>query len=520
MSIEDLITEATQVRDATEVGENTATRVGQLFLDIINSMGTSTPESIKGYVVIQSVDDLIENPTLEEQQKGYVLADNSMLYLYVGSGGDTLNGSYQSVELQGAQGQNGVGITSIEKTATAGLVDTYTITMTDGNTFDFEVTNGMNGVDLGLANIVNDLTTGGATNVLSAEQGKILRDNLMLIYDALSEGAFWNGKPTLSWASVDSFQVINNLDGVTNSNIATTIAKNGTYSATLTSSGDFDVTITMGGTDVTSLVYNDSTGAISIAEVTGALVITAVVEVEPQIEIYDGYAIDTDGSMVAASGKSATDFIPISAIKLVWSAGATGTTSNRYNLVLYNENKEYIEYYNANGDYRMLDLTSHAQASSIAFIRITFLTSKINTRICYDITNGRFIFKGEDYDGRLDNFLWGQKNAATGSGVVGPAMTTDLTYCFTDFIELPATCASFIMKNGESTTDAACEFYTASKDPNSYWQNTPDPRTITHEKLTTTWKYVRLSVLLSALDSAYAKDNTNNTYLWKGFNIE
>ena len=75
----------------------------------------------------------------------------------------------------GAQGQDGVGITSIAKTATVGLVDTYTITLSNGQTSTFEVTNGQDGVDLGLATIVDDLTTGGTTNVLSAEQGKRLK---------------------------------------------------------------------------------------------------------------------------------------------------------------------------------------------------------------------------------------------------------------------------------------------------------------------------------------------------------
>lgn len=79
----------------------------------------------------------------------------------------------------GAQGEAGATIASVEKTATVGKVDTYTITMTDGNTFNFEVTNGLDGVDLGLANIVNDLTTGGATNVLSAEMGKRIADTTM-----------------------------------------------------------------------------------------------------------------------------------------------------------------------------------------------------------------------------------------------------------------------------------------------------------------------------------------------------
>jgi hypothetical protein len=76
---------------------------------------------------------------------------------------------------QGQQGEDGVGITSITKTSTSGLVDTYTIILSNGDTTTFDVTNGMNGVDLGEANIVNNLTTGGSTNVLSAEMGKVLK---------------------------------------------------------------------------------------------------------------------------------------------------------------------------------------------------------------------------------------------------------------------------------------------------------------------------------------------------------
>ena len=48
--------------------------------------------------------------------------------------------------LRGKQGDKGVGIQSIDKTSTNGLVDTYTITMTDGSTSEFTVTNGSSGV--------------------------------------------------------------------------------------------------------------------------------------------------------------------------------------------------------------------------------------------------------------------------------------------------------------------------------------------------------------------------------------
>lgn len=47
----------------------------------------------------------------------------------------------------GTPGPAGVGIQKIEKTDTQGLVDTYTITYTDGSTTTFTVTNGADGAD-------------------------------------------------------------------------------------------------------------------------------------------------------------------------------------------------------------------------------------------------------------------------------------------------------------------------------------------------------------------------------------
>lgn len=61
----------------------------------------------------------------------------------------------------GIDGKDGNGIVSIEKTATKDLVDTYTITFTNGSTTSFNVTNGKNGDDANLsdaqiASAVND----------------------------------------------------------------------------------------------------------------------------------------------------------------------------------------------------------------------------------------------------------------------------------------------------------------------------------------------------------------------------
>jgi hypothetical protein len=53
-----------------------------------------------------------------------------------------------SFNLGHIKGADGKGITSITKTGTSGLVDTYTITYTDGSTSTFTVTNGTSGADI------------------------------------------------------------------------------------------------------------------------------------------------------------------------------------------------------------------------------------------------------------------------------------------------------------------------------------------------------------------------------------
>lgn len=76
----------------------------------------------------------------------------------------------------------------------------------------------------------------------------------------------------------DTFTVTNTLTNVVNSNSATSVTSGSNYLAALTAADGYtldDVTITVGGTDVTSTVYNSENGVIYITNVTGAIVITA-----------------------------------------------------------------------------------------------------------------------------------------------------------------------------------------------------------------------------------------------------
>lgn len=73
----------------------------------------------------------------------------------------------------GATGATGNGISSVTKTGTSGLVDTYTITFTNGSSTTFTVTNGSDAT----VTIVDNLNSDSSTSVLSAKQGKVLNTN-------------------------------------------------------------------------------------------------------------------------------------------------------------------------------------------------------------------------------------------------------------------------------------------------------------------------------------------------------
>ena len=83
------------------------------------------------------------------------------------------NGAKGDTGATGQTGATGKGISSISKTGTSGLVDTYTITYSDNTTSTFTVTNGSNAS----VTVVDNLTSDSSTSVLSAKQGKVLNTN-------------------------------------------------------------------------------------------------------------------------------------------------------------------------------------------------------------------------------------------------------------------------------------------------------------------------------------------------------
>lgn len=135
---------------------------------------------------------------------------------------DSLAGPQGPQGIQGIQGETGVGIASIEKTGTSGLVDTYTITFDDETTETFTVTNGQDGED--------------------GEQGET-GNGIASIEQTGTSGLVDTYTITYTDGDSDTFTVTNGADGQDGTSAgfgtcsATVDANTGTPSVTVTSSG-------------------------------------------------------------------------------------------------------------------------------------------------------------------------------------------------------------------------------------------------------------------------------------------
>ena len=154
---------------------------------------------------------------------------------------------------------------------------------------------------------------------------------------------------TIGYAATVYHSITNTLTNVTTSNDAVAAEDGTAYSATITAADGYtmsSVTVKMGGTDITSTAYNSDTGVVSIAAVTGDVVITAkatkVVSyhnlVPTAIDSNGASAPYTDGQMLSSSGATSEDnhltvtgFIPFDGGAVhVYRIGGEGITWNEY----------------------------------------------------------------------------------------------------------------------------------------------------------------------------------------------
>ena len=156
----------------------------------------------------------------------------------------------------------------------------------------------------------------------------------------------------ISYGSKVYHSINNTLSHVVTDNEATSIEDGTAYIATLTADTGYalgTVTVTMGGVDITNTAYSD--GNISIASVTGDIVITAVatkivsytnqvlISTDADGNVYngtgykDGYRISSSGAEAALRSATATGFIPFTKGQTI-RIGGEGIKYDKYGCLL------------------------------------------------------------------------------------------------------------------------------------------------------------------------------------------
>lgn len=197
------------------------------------------------------------------------------------------------------------------------------------------------------ANTAND--TSFVVNVINPSEEKIYSFCYGAGYDRV-----------IGYGAVAYYSISRSLTNATSDNTAVSIEEGKPYSETITLASGCDmqtITVTMGGTDITSTAITSVDGGyqISIAEVTGNIVITAKAQARPNFTNLVPLSIDTDGSdynvdgdgydndtylssgsLHSMSGFTTTGFIPVNeGVKTIRIAGEGISVDSEYTRVSF-----------------------------------------------------------------------------------------------------------------------------------------------------------------------------------------
>lgn len=156
-------------------------------------------------------------------------------------------------------------------------------------------------------------TSVGTTNETAFVVNTIDLDNGIIYSDYYGAGH----NRVVNYVPLSQYIITNNLTNITTSNNSTTIDENDTYTATLTPNTNYEIssiTITMRGNDVTSTVYNSSTGVINIPQVTGDIIITAVAIFSSNYVPIVGYTDGIRWSAGDGTSRSASGYVGVNEI--------------------------------------------------------------------------------------------------------------------------------------------------------------------------------------------------------------
>ena len=261
--------EATRIMTEARAAAATATAAAQTAQDVADSIPSDYSQ------LSEDVDTLKEEIITPEQQS--LLISILRKAIYDGNQQeliDTLEDSFSGiVHVTGiAFTQASISITDVEP-----VTASYTITPADGTDPILWASSDQNVVTVSNG-VITPVGDGSAT--ITAYTSRGISATLSVTVDLPA-----------------TYSVTNNLTNATNSNSSALIVEGNSYTGVITADNGYvvnSVTVTMGGTDVTSTVY--ANGTISIASVTGDIVITVATVIAPPTPVYKGENLVFDGT--------------------------------------------------------------------------------------------------------------------------------------------------------------------------------------------------------------------------------
>ena len=309
---------------------------------------------------------------------------------------------------------------------TVAEINAFRHAMIDGNPGDitlptYSVTNAL--THCSSSNAATSVEYGGSYSAtITAAQGYMLTGALVSITMGgadITATAYSNGTISIpsvtgnlviaisAAAQATTYSVTNTLTGCLNSNGATSVLENASYTATITADSGYSLTgatvqITMGGTDITSSAY--SNGTISIASVNGNLVITVTAIGYKELFDYATATINqrfnSSGSYTALDGNFCTDFIPVSGLASAdpWRIHIKDTTdATRFQAMGSNESVMYYKSDKTVIDRLMVStatsgtlLTKHGDSGGGIYVDINVLSNG-SSPIPFDLSQVAYI---------------------------------------------------------------------------------------------------------------------------------
>lgn len=269
---------------------------------------------------------------------------------------------------QGPRGETGNGIANIEKTNTIGLVDTYTITFTNGTTFDFNVTNANAGSaytkeemqqflsqKVNIEDIINTLNSNETDKPLSAKQGKVLNENISSLNDTkLNKTVVTDAYSSSNTYAVGDYCVYGNTLYKCTTAITTAENWNSAHWTAVT---------------VTDEIKENAVAISSTQPTTEEKIwIKKGKNFFNKNRVFDGYRLDSAGSLFSHTGYSATDFIDVTAntnYVVNWSVQTMEC------ICYYDETKTFISRNTSN--------SAFTTPANCKYIRASVESTKINT---------------------------------------------------------------------------------------------------------------------------------------------